>query len=95
MGCRTSNRGKTKYLVLDGFDSEFYLMFDASEDPETPEAKGKVDILVAEIGSSPHDSETKTRVAINVGAQRLKEFMFALGASRFSEQTQRALFAID
>jgi hypothetical protein len=94
MGCRERTREKSRYLILDGFSPEFYLMFDASEDPETPAASGTVDVLVAEIGSHPFDSDSKFRIASNVGTRRLVQLMFALGITEFSEKTQRALFSV-
>jgi len=94
MGCRERTREKSRYFILDGFSSEFYLLFDASEDPETPESAGTIDVLIAEIGSHPFESDSKFRIASNVGTRRLVQLMFALGVSEFGEKTQRALFAV-
>lgn len=93
MGCRERNTSLSRYFILDGFDNEFYLVFDASEDEEEPSSKGKVDILVAHIGSHPHDSESKMRVVTNASKQGIMRFMFAIGVSRFDEQVRKALYA--
>ena len=91
MGCRERRTSTFRYFILDGFDTEFYLLFDASEDPETPEAKGSVDICIARVGEPPPGDNV--RVVENANNQGVMRFIFALGAHRFSEKTRKALYA--
>lgn len=88
MGCR--RRGDN--YILDEFDGEFYLIFDVSEDPETPDATGTCDIYIADVGAHPSDSQFKTRVVCNCTRFKVMRFMFALGLERFSQPTQRFLY---
>ena len=90
-----SNLGARKRgdkYILDGFDGEFYLIFGVAEDPETPDATGTADIYIADIGSHPQDSETKTRVVTNDTRYKVLRFMLALGVERFSEVTRQFLY---
>lgn len=88
MGCR--RRGEL--FIFDEFDPEFYLIFDTSVDPETPESLGTCDILIQKTGVVPQESESKYRVIANARRVHVLRFMFALGVSRFSERTRQFLF---
>lgn len=56
LGCWRCGANHEKY-VLDGLDPEFFLCFDADDDPETPEAKNTVDVLVGTPGESACDGQ--------------------------------------
>lgn len=90
IGARERRDGANHYFVLDEFDTEFFLKFDVSEDPEILEAKGKADILVFETGEHPRSGGI--RVVMNAGERRILQFMFGLGVERFSESTRKALY---
>lgn len=83
-------RRRENYFVLDEFSTEFYLVFDM-DDPEDPNLVGTVDIYVADIGSHPKDSETKTRVMTDCRRHQVMRFLLALGSERFAEKTQQFL----
>ena len=85
--------GMTDWWVLDEFDHEFYLGFNFEDDPETPEARYTCDIHLCYVGSSPQDSKDSFRVFANARGHHVLRFMFALGVSRFSEQTKKAMYA--
>lgn len=80
------------YFILDEFDNEFFLKFDVAEDPETPAAKGTADILIYTTGSHPLDYDNGIRVISNASEAQIIRFLFALGVSRFSEHTRKALY---
>lgn len=80
IGCRV-RAGSTDY-ILDRFNTEFYLRFDAANDPETPESADTVDIHVVRV------SETCTqgiRVVCNCNKFDLMRFLFSIGIEQFGE----------
>lgn len=93
LGCRrTSGR-----FILDGFDHEFYLLFDTDEDPDSPDVNPEnCDIHLRVVGSHPKDvpgdGTTGFRVVKNARESHVLRFMFALGVHRFSEETRKALY---
>lgn len=87
MGCH--KRGE-KY-ILDGFSSEFYLLFDTALDQDDPKP-GTCDILVCRVGSSLSDSLNNMRVVADATAHKVMRFMFALGVDQFSETTRKFLY---
>jgi hypothetical protein len=91
IGCRKheSQYGGKKY-ILDGFDSEFYLIFDATLCEDKPKP-GTVDIILAEPGEHPNETAFQTRVISDAGESGIKRFLYALGVHRFSERTRKYL----
>jgi hypothetical protein len=87
MGCRR----RRELFILDEFDTEFYLIFDTSVDPETPESLGTCDILLSTPGEQP-TALNRVRLVANARRVDVLRFMFALGVSRFSERTQKFLY---
>lgn len=85
-------RRRHEEFILDGFDGEFYLIFDTDYDPETPESLGTCDIYIADVGSPPMDSARRTRVVANCRRHQVMRFLFALGVERFSEATRKFLY---
>lgn len=75
LGCR--KRGDR--YILDGLNGEFYLIFNASDDPETPESLNTCDIIIAPVGSYPLESVGKMRIATNCGINRILKFLIAIG----------------
>lgn len=88
MGCRRRH----ELFILDEFDPEFYLIFDTSVDPETPESLGTCDILIQKTGVVPQESDSKYRVIANARRVTVLNFMYALGVSRFNEGTRKFLY---
>lgn len=88
LGCK--KRGE--YFILDGIGNEFYLLFDASDNPETPDLWGTVDIYLARIGASPNESCERLRAVADCRRHQVMRFMFALGVEIFSEATRKALY---
>lgn len=88
LGCKK----RKNYYILDGFSSEFYLLFDADL-PEDPNKAGTVDIHVCHPGSSPGESAERIRVLADCRRHQVMRFLFALGVERFNEETKKALYA--
>jgi hypothetical protein len=80
--------GGHKY-ILDGIDSEFYLIFDASIDTDNKASDGSVDIL---IGRPGHIEDPPIRIMADAKEPQVKRFLFALGVHRFSDQTKSVLY---
>lgn len=86
--CRTRGR----LFVLDGFDREFYLAFDAERDADDADSPpGTCDIYVVAVGEGPIGG-TKFRVLPNATRAKVMRFMFALGVERFGEPTRKFLY---
>jgi len=85
MGCR---RRGTDYLI-DEFNHEFYLRFDAAYDPETPDATGTVDIHVVPVGLTPTEG---IRVATNCTRHKVMRFMFAIGVDQLKVESRQFLY---
>jgi len=88
LGARQQRISRDRY-VLDGCDPEFYLIFDTSVDPETPASHGSVDVLVCQL-----HSDKPCRIIANAKEHGVMRLLFALGISRFSEQTKQVLYAM-
>ena len=74
-------------FILDGFSPEFYLIFDTSYDPETPESLNTCDILVQSIGVHPKESKSKYCLVSNANTYDIVKFLRALGLDRFPKKT--------
>jgi hypothetical protein len=68
--------------VLDGFSSEFYIYFDASEDADDP-VPGTVDILIAEPGTTPSESARPFRLRRDCTIEQIQDFMIGIGFTDF------------
>ena len=84
-------RCKPTQLILDGFDSEFFIRFDFDDDPDTPEAKGTCDILIASIRSDDHLAES-IRIVANANKFGVMRFLAAIGISRFNDKVKTAFY---
>ena len=84
MGC--SRRGD-KY-ILDGWDSEIYLIFDVSEIPDDLKLKpATCDILIAPVGKSP-SSNTVLRLIKDADILGIVRFVDAMGVDRLPDRAQ-------
>ena len=90
LGCR--RRGDR--FILDGFDNEFYLMFDLSADPENQESIGTVDIYVSEVGEVPSNREGKIRLVQDANRFGVMRMLSAIGIQRFSDATKTAYYKL-
>lgn len=79
----TKKRGRR--YILDGFDSEMYLVFDFDYDSSVP--ADTCDILIGVPGDS-----SEIRIFKNARQMHLVRLMFALGVSRFPENVRRLLY---
>lgn len=77
-----------RYL-LDAFSSDFYLVFDANDDPETPAAAGTVDVLIGQPGRA---SDGEIRILANAKESQICRLLFALGPSQFPESVRTVLY---
>ena len=93
LGARMS-RDRKKFII-DEVDTEFYFLFDVSEDPETPEAKGTADIILRRVGAPPNESCDGFRVIANANEMRIIRFLYELGVQRFSDDAQLVLREIN
>lgn len=93
IGCRKREEQYSgKKYILDGFDGEFYLIFDATICEDDPKP-GAVDIILAKPGEHPNESAFQTRVIADANEHQIKRFLYALGVSRLPEKTRRHLHA--
>lgn len=92
LGCRRV-RGNEDNFILDGFDGEFYLRFDASDDPERPETIGTCNIMVCRPGESPNESSHQICLMSDCTRYIVLDFLLTLGASRFNPKTRDYLLA--
>lgn len=90
LGAKRVRSNKDKYF-LDGFDHEFYLIFDAEDNPERPDTAGTCNILISIPGEPPGD--IAIRLVADCTRHKVMRFMFALGVERFSESTRKFLYA--
>lgn len=84
--------GRPTQLILDGFDSEFFIRFDFDDDPDTPEAKGTCDILIASPMSDDHLAES-IRLVANANKFGVMRFLAAIGIGRFNDKVRSAFYA--
>lgn len=87
LGCYSHNN----LFILDGFNSDFYLIFDTTYDPEISGSKDTCDICVQSVGVHPKESKSKYVLVVNASIDDIRRFMVGLGVSRFSMRTQKAL----
>lgn len=76
--------------ILDEFDSEFYLIFDTADDPETPTSIGTVDILIQKTGESPFDPSI--RIVADANMHGVMRVLAALGIQRFNDKVKTAYY---
>lgn len=90
LGCKRRN----ELFILDGFDFEFYLVFDLTWEEELGADKyGTVDILVSSTGEVPANTAPQMRIVADCTRHHVMRFLFALGVQRFSEKTKAFLYA--
>lgn len=86
-----SMRGRPERFILDGFDHEFYIVFNFEECPESPESVGTCDIHVV-----PLAAEDSLAAAIRVVADANKfgvmRFLAAIGIKRFNDRVKSAFY---
>lgn len=85
-------RGRPTQLILDGFDSWFFIRFDFDEDPETPEAKGTCDILIVPLRSDDYLADA-IRIVWNANKHKVMRFLAAIGIERFDNKVKTAFYA--
>ena len=92
--CRKRRTEPRKY-VLDGFDGDFCLVFDCEDDPETPEAAGRCDILYEPLPHrSPDYVADRCRIVSNANKHGVMRMLAALGIQRFNEKAKAAYYEL-
>lgn len=91
MGCQ--KRGELYFL--DGFDEEFYLVFDTTAIEEHPN-DGTASIYITRVGEPPRCNDVDHfRIVANANHYGIMRMMAAIGIQRFSEQTKTAYYRIN
>lgn len=85
-------RGRPQRLILDDFDTSFFITFDFEENPEDPESVGKCDIGVVPL---PCDDILADCVWLihNANKHGVLRFLAAIGIQRFGEKVKTAFYA--
>jgi hypothetical protein len=86
-------RGRPEHRLLDGFDHEFCLLFDFSEDPETPASKNTCDIRLAPLPTTDVLADAIQLVS-NANKHGVMRLLAALGISRFDDRVKKAFYAL-
>lgn len=89
--CRKMRHQEHKF-ILDGFDSEFYFIFDCEIDPELPSKyRDTCDILLVPIGSK--DSlASAIRIVANANKFGVMRMLTAIGINRFDAKVKKAFY---
>jgi len=70
-------------FILDEFSSDFYLIFDTTE---TPESLNTCDICVQSVGVHPKESKSKYVLITNATTYDIVKFLKALGVDRLPKK---------
>jgi len=80
------------HYLIDGFDHEFYLLFDFDECEEA-ETKGTCDILAVLL--QPLEAQgTKVTLVSNANKHGIMRLLAALGIHRFNEKVKAAFYSL-
>ena len=86
--CRPLHFHPKQYL-LDGFDSDFCLVFDCDDDPESPETEQTCDICIVKLPTNDILSG-KIRIIPNANRHVVMRILATIGIYRFGELVQTA-----
>lgn len=86
-------RTRPTHLILDEFDSDFFLMFDFTDDPETPDSFTTCNIAIVPLHSEDWLADAIT-VVDNASKHGVMRMMAALGVQRFNEKARTAFYAL-
>lgn len=86
-------RGRPDHLILDGFDHEYFLMFDFGPDPENPKFReGNCDIELVPLPADDFIAES-LRLVSNANKFGVMRLLAALGLDRFDDKVKTAFYA--
>lgn len=88
--CRPLHFHPQQYL-LDGFDHEFCIVFDAEHDPEIVESWQTVDICFVPLPTNDILA-SKVRIVANADKYRVMRMLSAIGIQRFDDITKTVFF---
>lgn len=81
-------RGKPNRFIVDEFDTEFYIILDCEDDPESPESNGLCDVLIVPLIGN---GET-VRLKANCDKYGIMRIFAALGIGRFNIKVKTAFY---
>ncbi len=87
-------RGRPERLILDGFDSQCFILFDFEADPETPESLGTCDIGVVPLHCGDYSLDDVIWLVSNAKLHGVMRFLAALGIQRFDDKVKTAFYSM-
>lgn len=83
-------RLKPDHLILDGFDGDYFLIFNFEPADECPDAEGTCDINLVPLDSDDYLAD-QYRLAIDADRDSVIRLLDALGLHRFSDSVRAAV----
>lgn len=83
-------RCRPDHLILDGFDIDYFLIFNFEPAPECPDAEGTCDINLVPLESEDFLAD-QYRLVIDADQDAVIRFLDAMGLHRFSSDVRSAI----
>lgn len=86
-------RGHPSRLILDGFNMDYFILFDVEEDPESPETAGTVNIAVCRLFAEDKLADS-INIVTNANKFGVMRFLAAIGIQHFDQKTKAWFYSL-